>query len=199
MKSFKKIAVTVLAAVMMLLMSTTVFAANSPVKTSFNASLSKKTVTYNTKKQAPKVVVKDANGKTIKAKYYKVTYNKKGFKNAGTYKVTITGKGKYAGFKQTLTYKIKAKSQKVTIKKDTFSTTKKSVKKKAKSVGTIKATVKTKGAKVTYTTNNTKIKVSKRGKITVAKGTKKGIYQIKVTVKAKNYKTVTKYIKVTVK
>ena len=31
MKSFKKIAVTVLAAVMMLLMSTTVFAANSPV------------------------------------------------------------------------------------------------------------------------------------------------------------------------
>ena len=111
----------------------------------------------------------------------------------------VTGKGKYAGFKQTLTYKIKAKSQKVTIKKDTFSTTKKSVKKKAKSVGTIKAAVKTKGAKVTYTTNNTKIKVSKSGKITVAKGTKKGIYQIKVTVKAKNYKTVTKYVKVTVK
>ena len=122
----------------------------------FNASLSKKTVTYN----------------------------KKGFKNAGTYKVTVTGKGKYAGFKQTLTYKIKAKSQKVTIKKDTFSTTKKSVKKKAKSVGTIKAAVKTKGAKVTYTTNNSKIKVSKSGKITVAKGTKKGIYQVKVTVKA---------------
>ena len=197
MKSFKKVAVTILAAVMMLLISTTVFAADSPVKTSFNASLTKKTVTYTGKKQQPKVVVKNEAGKTIKAKYY--TVKVKTCKNAGTYKVTIIGKGKYAGYTQTLTYKIKAKSQKVTIKKDTFSTTKKSVKKKAKSVGTIKAKFKTKGAKVTYTTNNTKIKVSKRGKITVAKGTKKGIYQIKVTVKAKNYKTVTKKIKVRVK
>ncbi len=42
MKSFKKVAVTILAAVMMLLISTTVFAADSPVKTSFNASLTKK-------------------------------------------------------------------------------------------------------------------------------------------------------------
>ena len=32
MKSFKKVAVTILAAVMMLLISTTVFAADSPVK-----------------------------------------------------------------------------------------------------------------------------------------------------------------------
>lgn len=39
MKSFKKVAVTILAAVMMLLISTTVFAADSPVKTSFNAWL----------------------------------------------------------------------------------------------------------------------------------------------------------------
>lgn len=51
MKSFKKVAVTILAAVMMLLISTTVFAADSPVKTSFNASLTKKTVTYTGKKQ----------------------------------------------------------------------------------------------------------------------------------------------------
>ena len=102
MKSFKKIAVTVLATVMMLLMSVTVFAADSPVKTSFNASLAKKTVTYNAKKQTPKVVVKDANGKTINKKYYKVTYSKQGFKNAGKYKVTITGKGKYAGYKETI-------------------------------------------------------------------------------------------------
>ena len=53
MKSFKKVAVTILAAVMMLLISTTVFAADSPVKTSFNASLTKKTVTYTGKKQQP--------------------------------------------------------------------------------------------------------------------------------------------------
>lgn len=72
MKSFKKVAVTILAAVMMLLISTTVFAADSPVKTSFNASLTKKTVTYTGKKQQPKVVVKNEAGKTIKAKYYTV-------------------------------------------------------------------------------------------------------------------------------
>ena len=53
---------------MMLLISTTVFAADSPVKTSFNASLTKKTVTYTGKKQQPKVVVKNEAGKTIKAK-----------------------------------------------------------------------------------------------------------------------------------
>lgn len=50
----------------------TVFAADSPVKTSFNASLTKKTVTYTGKKQQPKVVVKNEAGKTIKAKYYTV-------------------------------------------------------------------------------------------------------------------------------
>ena len=65
MKAFKKVAVTILAAVMMLLISTTVFAADSPVKTSFNASLTKKTVTYTGKKQQPKVVVKNEAGKTI--------------------------------------------------------------------------------------------------------------------------------------
>ena len=53
---------------------------------------------------------------------------------------------------------------------------------------------------VSYThLNNSKIKVNKNGKIVVAKGTKKGTYQVKVTVKAKNYKTVNKYITVTVK
>ena len=113
-KKLKKVAVTILAAVMMLLISTTVFAADSPVKTSFNASLTKKTVTYTGKKQQPKVVVKNEAGKTIKAKYY--TVKVKTCKNAGTYKVTIIGKGKYAGYTQTLTYKIKAKTQKVTLK-----------------------------------------------------------------------------------
>ncbi|MFR8312634.1 MAG: hypothetical protein ACLVBP_09965 [Ruminococcus sp.] len=77
---------------------------DSPVRTSFNASLTKKTVTYTGKKQQPKVVVKNEAGKTIKAKYY--TVKVKTCKNAGTYKVTIIGKGKYAGYTQTLTYKI---------------------------------------------------------------------------------------------
>ena len=192
MKSFKKVAVTILAAVMMLLISTTVFAADSPVKTSFNASLTKKTVTYTGKKQQPKVVVKNEAGKTIKAKYY--TVKVKTCKNAGTYKVTIIGKGKYAGYTQT-----KAKTQKVTLKStDKYTVKASAVKKSSKTLKkAIKVTKKT--GKISYTTNNSKIKVNKNGKIVVAKGTKKGTYQVKVTVKAKNYKTVNKYITVTVK
>ena len=193
MKSFKKVAVTILAAVMMLLISTTVFAADSPVKTSFNASLTKKTVTYTGKKQQPKVVVKNEAGKTIAKKYYDVKV--KTCKNSGTYKVTIIGKGKYAGYTQTLTYKIKAKTQKVTLKStDKYTVKASAVKKSSKTLKKAKKT-----GKISYTTNNSKIKVNKNGKIVVAKGTKKGTYQVKVTVKAKNYKTVNKYITVTVK
>ena len=151
----------------------------------------------NSKKQQPKVVVKNEAGKTIKAKYY--TVKVKTCKNAGTYKVTIIGKGKYAGYTQTLTYKIKAKTQKVTLKStDKYTVKASAVKKSSKTLKkAIKVTKKT--GKISYTTNNSKIKVNKNGKIVVAKGTKKGTYQVKVTVKAKNYKTVNKYITVTVK
>ena len=153
--------------------------------------------TYTGKKQQPKVVVKNEAGKTIKAKYY--TVKVKTCKNAGTYKVTIIGKGKYAGYTQTLTYKIKAKTQKVTLKStDKYTVKASAVKKSSKTLKkAIKVTKKT--GKISYTTNNSKIKVNKNGKIVVAKGTKKGTYQVKVTVKAKNYKTVNKYITVTVK
>ena len=108
-------------------------------------------------------------------------------------------KGKYAGYTQTLTYKIKAKTQKVTLKStDKYTVKASAVKKSSKTLKkAIKVTKKT--GKVSYTTNNSKIKVNKNGKIVVAKGTKKGTYQVKVTVKAKNYKTVNKYITVTVK
>ena len=200
MKSFKKVALAIVAAVMMLMMSVNVFAADSPVKTNFNASLKKYYTTYNGKVQKPKVVVKDAKGKTINSKYYKVTYKKSyNFKDNGTYRVVIKGTGKYAGFQKTLTYKIKAKTQKVTLKStDKYTVKASAVKKSSKTLKkAIKVTKKT--GKISYTTNNSKIKVNKNGKIVVAKGTKKGTYQVKVTVKAKNYKTVNKYITVTVK
>lgn len=197
MKSFKKVALTLMTVVMMLLMSTSVFAADSPTKTSFNASMTKTSSVYNGKKQNLKnlVVVTKANGKKIPAKYYNVKVNKT-CKNAGKYTVTITGKGKYAGYVQKLTYTVKAKTQKVTVKKDSYTTTAAKVKKRVKSFN---PGVTFKKGTATYTTNNTNIKVGKNGKIYVAKGTKKGTYQVKVTVKAKNYKKVTKYIKVTVK
>ena len=178
---------------MMMLMSTAVFAADSPVKSSFNASLKKTSVVYNGKKQQPKVVVTNENGKTIAAKYYKVTV--KTCKNAGSYTVTVFGKGKYAGYKEKLTYKITQKTQKVTLSKSNYTVKAKNVKKKAQSM---RLKVSKKAGTVKYTTNNNNIKV-KNGKIVVAKGTKAGIYSVKVTVKSTNYKTVHKYVKVTVK
>ena len=134
MKSFKKVALTLMTVVMMLLMSTSVFAADSPTKTSFNASMTKTSSVYNGKKQNLKnlVVVTKANGKKIPAKYYNVKVNKT-CKNAGKYTVTITGKGKYAGYVQKLTYTVKAKTQKVTVKKDSYTTTAAKVKKRVKS------------------------------------------------------------------
>ena len=187
MKTLKRIAL-IMVSVMMLL-GVSAFAKESPVKTSFNASLKQTAVTYDGKTHKPSVTVTDINGKKIAKKYYTVSNVKA--KNAGSYTVTIKGKGKYAGFVEKLTYKINKKTQKVTVKNVTVKANKK------KSVSK-KLSVSKKAGKATYTTNNKNIKV-KNGKVVVKKGTKKGTYKVTVTVKAKNYKTVTKQIKVTVK
>ena len=197
MKLSKRIALIFASLLMVLCVSVSVSAKESPTKQSFKASLKQSAVVYDGKTHKPSVVVKDLNGKTLNKKYYTVQAKK--VKNAGTYTVTIKGKGKYAGYTQTLTYKIKAKTQKVTLKStDKYTVKASAVKKSSKTLKkAIKVTKKT--GKISYTTNNSKIKVNKNGKIVIAKGTKKGTYQVKVTVKAKNYKTVNKYITVTVK
>jgi len=70
-----------------------------------SVKLSATSFTYNGKVRTPKVIVKDANGKTLKKNtHYTVTYAS-GRKNVGTYKVTIKMKGSYKGTK-TLTFKI---------------------------------------------------------------------------------------------
>lgn len=72
-------------------------------------------------------------------------------------------------------------------------------KRRKRNATTIKLT-KAKAAKATWTSSNSKaVKVSKTGKITVAKNAKKGKYTVKVTVKLANHKTVTRTVKVTVK
>lgn len=188
MKTLKRIAL-IMVSVMMLL-GVSAFAKESPIKTSFNAALKQSVVTYDGKTHKPSVVVTDINGKKIASKYYTVSAKK--VKNAGSYTVTVKGKGKYAGYIEKLTYKINKKTQKVTVTKAVTvkANKKKDVKKALK--------VSKKAGKATYTTNSSKIKVQ-NGKIVVKKGTKKGVYRVTVTVKAANYKTVTKQIKVTVK
>ena len=112
--------------------------------------------------------------------------------NAGSYQAEVQGVGNYAG-NLLVPFKVAKASQ--TIK---LSPAKKTIKasklKKEKVTFTIKAKAKT---KVSYSVQNRKAKrcisVTKKGKVTVKKGAKKGSY--KITVKAaaaKNYKSASK-------
>lgn len=78
---------------------------------SLKVKLSAKSYIYNGKTRKPTVNVTDSNGRKVAASNYKVKYAK-GCKNVGTYKVTVTFKGKYSG-KKTLTFKINPKKTKV--------------------------------------------------------------------------------------
>ena len=182
MKLSKRIALIFASLLMVLCVSVSVSAKESPTKQSFKASLKQSAVVYDGKTHKPSVVVKDY---TVQAKKVK---------NAGTYTVTIKGKGKYAGYVEKLTYKIKPKTQKVSVSKSNITVR---YNRNEATSQVVKVTKKT--GRVTYKTNSSRIKVNKYGKITVAKGTKKGVYRITVTVKAKNYRTVKKSIRVTVK
>ena len=72
-----------------------------------NVALSATSFTYNGKAQKP--VIKTIGGKTLKAGVdYSAKWSNASSKNAGTYSVTITGKGNYTGSTKA-TYKIKAK------------------------------------------------------------------------------------------
>ena len=167
-----------------------------------NTTITCSTLTYTGKKQTPKTIkvqYKTKSGKKVTLKAgtdytVKVTSGK----NAGTYSVKITGKGKYAG-KVSSSYTIKKATQKKLKVKNGYKTKKASTfKKKAKSYTFKVSGVKDK-AKVTYQRSSKKI-VVKKGKITLAKGIKKGTYRVTVKVAAtKNYKATTKTIKIKVK
>lgn len=220
MRIAKRVLLPLLMLVAILAMTITASAASSPVKKVIkSATLSKTSYTYDALAKRPKVTVKDADGKTVSKKYYTVKY--KSNKLAGTAKVTITGKSPYTG---TITKKFtikrakgqaylnKAKKVKTKNVKKTVNVKAKAVKNKAKKVGTIKVYLKqpTKKRyslsspavhkKVSFKSSSKKIKVNKKGVITVKKGTKEGTYKIKVTIKGtkRNYKKVTRTIKVIV-
>lgn len=207
----KKIVTVIMAVLMMMSVVTGASAAaNSPFKPSSpditikNTTVSVKSLTYNGKTQSlsGKVVVKVKTNYGIitlrEGKDYKLVYSKG--KNAGSYKVTVKGIGVYKSGTINKTYKINKANNKITMR-----ATKKTVKyskKKATSV-----TVKASGqGKKKYSTASTSkklrkyISVNSKGKVTLKKGAKKGIY--KVTVKYygnRNYKAGTKTISIRVK
>lgn len=194
MKMFKKLAVVMLAITVLFGTMTvpTMAASNSPAKKTFtSAALKKTSTTYNGKTQKPAIKTVKAGKKTLKLnKDFKVYYPKN-MKSAGKKVITIKGIGKYAGYTKTVTYTVKPATQKVSVSKSKLSL-------KRGKAATVK--VKKKTGTVTWKSSNSKaVKVSKNGRISVAKKAKKGTYTITVTVKKSNYKTVTKKIKVRVK
>ena len=151
-----------------------------------------KTYTGRVIKQDNIIVSKDGEYADFSVKY-------KNNLNVGTATVTITGTGDYTGT-ITTTFKITKANNPIKV------TAKKTVTANSKKKTTIKKaiTVKKAQGKVTYKTNNKKVKV-KNGKLIVAKGIKKGkTIKVKVTITAKgnsNYKMkkIVKTIKLKVK
>ena len=161
--------------------------------------------TFTGKVQKP--TVKAIGGKALKeGTDYTVAYSSASSKAAGTYTVTVTGKGNYAGTSAKASYTIARAKTPMTATVKTKSVKLAKVKKKAQTVASAIAVSKAKG-KVTYAKvekgSSKNLTVNKTtGKITVKKGTKKGTYKIKVKVTDAgnaNYLKGTKTVTVTVK
>ncbi|MCD8009640.1 MAG: fibronectin type III domain-containing protein [Lachnospiraceae bacterium] len=150
--------------------------------------LSTTTYTYNGKARKPTVTVTDSKGNTISSSYYTVKYAS-GRKNVGTYKVTVTFKGRYSGT-VTKTFKINPKTTKISGL---------TAKSKGFKVTWSKVTTQTSGYQIQYATN--KSFTSNKKTVTVS-GSSKKTYTLsklkaskKYYVRIRTYKTVsgTKY------
>jgi sulfur carrier protein ThiS len=158
------------------------------------ASIKASDITYTGTETAPNVVVK-YNGKVLKRHVdYKITELDK---SVGSHTVVIKGIGNYKGTKE-IKYNIVKATQSVKVTTSYKTVAAKTFKKKAASY-TIKTTGVKDKAKVTYSSNSKSVTV-KNGKITLAKGIKKGTYKVTVTVAATtNYKKATKTLTIKVK
>lgn len=152
-------------------------------------SLSDSSYLYDGKAKTPAVTVTYEGTVLTEGSDYTVTY--KNNINAGTAKAMITGIGNYTGT-VTKTFSIGKATNKISIKKTSYSL------RSSKKVQTFTLKPKVTKGKITYTSSHAKVKVSKTGKVTIAKNfTGKATITIKVT--DKNYKTATKKVVVKVK
>ena len=156
--------------------------------------LSAESFTYTGKIRKPEI--KTVAGKALKeGTDYTAKWSNEKSKDAGTYTITITGKGGYTGTTKAA-YKITKAANPLKIKGNTARIKYSKLKKKNQTLAVkkvIKVVKKGKG-KLTYkkVSGSKKITINtKTGKVTVKKGLKKGKYKVKVKVKAagnKNYK-----------
>ena len=151
-------------------------------------TLAKTSYTYDGKAKKPAVTVKDGGTTLTNGKDYEVAYANN--INAGTARVTVTGKGNYTGT-VTMNVVIKKAASVITASHITKATSAKAQK------ASIGAKVKG-GAKLTYKSNNKYVTVDKKGQVTIAK---KFVGQATITITAaatKNYNAGTKKVTVTV-
>ena len=167
-----------------------------------NVALSKTAFTYNAKVQKPTVTLSD--GAVLKEGVdYTLKWSSTSPKNVGTYTITVTGIGNYNGTVKE-TFNINKAANPLAIKAKTVKLKFSAVKKKAQTLAVSKVITFSKKGQGTLSyakvSGNKKITINKKtGKVTVAKGLKKGTYSVKVKVKAAGnanykasaYKTVT--------
>lgn len=199
----KKILATLIVMTMVASSFTVGAATQSPAKKKLTTSMvtvTARALTYNKTAQVPTAVKVVVDGKTLKeGTDYLVVVAK--ITNAGKYIVTtqVIGIGHYEGtIAKKVTVTMKKAKQKLKNTKKRKVKYKKVKKKKVK----IKLKVKSTGTgKIKYKRVSKKLKVSKKGKVTIRKGTKKGTYKVKVKAYANgNYKaTKWKKIKIRIK
>ncbi len=148
-----------------------------------SVKLSKTEYTYNGEVRKPVVTVKDSAGKKLKkGTDYTLKYSK-GRKKVGTYKVTVTLKGKYSGTK-VLTFKINPQKTKVS---------KLTAAKKSLTVSVAKKTSQVSGYQIQYSTSKS-FKSAKTKTVNKAKTTSATIKKLKAKktyfVRVRTYKTV---------
>ncbi len=170
-------------------------------------ALSNSAFTYNGKVQKPTVSL--TNGVVLKEGVdYTLQWSADSPKNAGTYAVTVIGIGSYDGTVRAK-FNINKAANPLAVKAKTVKVKFSALKKKAQTLAVSKVITFSKKGQGTLTyaksSGNKKITINKKtGKVTVAKGLKKGTYSVKVKIKAAGnanykasaYKTVTFKIKI---
>ena len=155
--------------------------------------LSQTAFTYNGKVQRP-AIEKIKRLSLEEGTDYTATWSDESSKDAGTYTVTIKGKGDYYGTTDA-TYTINKAANPMTLKAKTVKVKRKSLKKKSKSLNRDSAftvsnaqgslSYKLVSAKKGKKSFKKKFKINKNtGNVTVKKRLKKGTYKVKVKVKA---------------
>lgn len=208
MKKLTKLLTVVIAAMVLTLSATTVFAAPSPSKVKIASATATK-ATYNGKSQSAKLTVTaTVNGKKVTLKNgvdYKIVSAPAKCVNAGKYTITIQGIGKYTGT-QKVTYVINKKkcAAVVSIANKDKTIKKSNLNKKSKTVK-ISIKNKAKGSKVKYGLGSTArnlrkyVTIGKNGKVTIKKGAPKARYRVTVKITNKNYTTKKKVVVMVVK